>query len=260
LLVYGVGAVLGLSAALPLASSVASRAAPEASEVELTLLVLRLFGHAQKHAMSYAAVPLALQLVLTPWLRLLWLRATDRRDALAGHAAAAALSYAQALIVWAVCGVYALALLLMAAGAWWLTNGWLAFTHDERVMQLSALLAAAPFLLALLLHVPLLCDFANAALACGVATSARSGLRLAWRPSFGKLLLSRAAFGIVSACIFAAALLTPRAFLGFSTLGTLASVLVTQLAALLCILLRSVWFAVLLAASRLPASNPEQTS
>jgi hypothetical protein len=245
LLVYGVGALLALVAVLPLATSVPGRSAPEAPTVELTLVVLRLFGRAQKHWASYGAAPLALQLVLTPWLRLLWLRATDRPDALTVHATAAARGYWRALVVWAVCGVYALALLLMAAGAGWLMNGWLAFTHDARVMQLSALLAATPFLLALLLHAPLVCDLANAAVARD-ALSAHSALRIAWHRSFGKLLLTRAAFGLVSAGVFVAALLTPRALFGFTTLGTLVALVGTQLSALLRTLLRSVWLAALL--------------
>jgi hypothetical protein len=244
LLVHGCKTLCALFVALPLATSVAAPPATEAQPVRALIVALRLFERASETPIRYAGLPLAITLLMAPFWLVVWLRATAVPDHLAAHAQFAAARYRSALAVALFCLLYAALLLLMAAGAGLGVQFLLAPTHDVRIQAGAGLLAAAPFVAALL-HTATWFDLGQAALAQGIATP-RAALRNALTHTTLGLVALRGLFGFAGLVLTAIGLYAPRAIFGLSASGTVATLASMQLLALAACLLRGIWLALLL--------------
>jgi hypothetical protein len=243
LLVHGCKTLCAVFVALPLATSVAAPPASETLAVRTLIVGFCLFGRISETPARYAALPLGITLLTAPFWLVLWLRANVLPDRLERHAQLALARYPPALAVALVCLVYAALLLLMAAGAAFGAHLFLAPTHDARFQTGAGLLAAAPFVAALL-HAATWFDLGQAELAQGTATP-REALRAALSHATLRLVALRAVFGFAGIVLTAIGLYAPRAVFGLSARGTLATLASMQLLALAVCLLRGAWLALL---------------
>jgi hypothetical protein len=244
LVAHGCNTLCALATALPLADSVG--AAPSAlttPKAAALSVAMRLLDQTSDHPFRYLGLPLAVTLLTAPFLLLLWLHASATRAALELHARAAARQYLRACGVRVGCAAYAALLLVAAAGLGYASYRLLAGTHDLRLQTYVGLLAAAPFMLALL-HAASLHDAAHAAL-CQGAGSTRAALRSAFALTTAQLVLTRSVFALGGLFLTLAGSYLPRALFGLSTTGSLASLLAGQVFALLSTLLRGAWLALL---------------
>jgi hypothetical protein len=257
LLVHGCKTLCALFVALPLATSVAAPPATEALPVRALIVALRLVERASETPMRHVGLPLALTLLMTPFWLVLWLRATAVPDRLERHAQFAAARYLPALAVALVCLVYAALLLLMAAAAALVVSILVATAHDLRIQTYEALLAAAPFVAALL-HAATWFDLGQAALAQGAATP-RAALREARSHTTFGLVALRGLFGLAGIVLTAIGLYAPRAMFGLSASGTIATLASMQLLALAVCLLRGAWLALLIERMQRSTDRLERT-
>jgi hypothetical protein len=239
-LIVACNAACALAATLPLAAAVPA-ARGETFGVSLVLAALRLGERAQLRTAALGLLPLGLWLLLTPWLRLSWLRAHLRADTLSEHARYAARRYRGALTVWLAGLGYAALLLLMAALAHCLGVRALASTHDVRWQFVAGACAAGPWLGLWAVHAPCVSDLAYLELAAG--GSVRQALEQGVRGARPTRLCARGGLSLLELALTLAALAVPRLWLGFGVTASVLAFVLTQLSAALSAGLRSLWLA-----------------
>ncbi|MET0388802.1 MAG: hypothetical protein ABW321_22710, partial [Polyangiales bacterium] len=178
LLLHASTSLCALAGAMPLASSIPAGGIVDSPVVGRLYTWVRLYDTGGSHPVRYGALPLLVALLLTPFLRVVWLSALSGEAPLHEHARSASRRYPQALAVWAVCAGYGLGL---CGIAWLIAQGTslaLGFSHDVRLQQCSGGLLALPFVLAALIHAPCVSDLAHVQLARGTP-GARSALTVA---------------------------------------------------------------------------------
>jgi hypothetical protein len=243
LIVHACNVLCALFVSLSLAGGVADPAADESTTVQALVVVLRLVEQASLTPLRYLGVPLASTLLVTPFLALLWLRATTSPERLEQHAQFARVRYARALGLALAWLAYAACLLLIAAGTALALRRLLAASHDERGQAGVMLLACLPFAAALL-HGLSWFDAAQAALAQGAAT-ARVALGTGLVHTTLGVVLLRSGFGLAGLVLTGVGLYAPRALFGLSAQGSIGTLAATQLLALAISLLRGAWLALL---------------
>jgi hypothetical protein len=243
LLVHACQTLCALFLAGPVAAGVMAPSAAETDGVRLVLVLLRLSERAGQLHASNALLPIAIVLLTGPFWRLLWLRASCCRDSLQAHAWFASARYLTALGVGTVCASYALLLLLAAGIAAAAAHRLWAYSHNERTQTIAALLAATPFLIALL-HPLTVVDVAQAAVA-RTQTSCRAALRQGFAECRASRLVLRGLFALGTAALVGVGWYAARSLFGLSPLGSLGTLVATQLLALAAQLLRGLWFALL---------------
>lgn len=241
MLVHATSALCAVSCVLPLAAVPRAGDIHESAPVDALYVLLKLVDAFIAAPRRYLGLPVLLLGLLTPFLRVLWFCALTRRAPLHDHGQHARQRYLPALGVCVMC----LGFQVMLAGAGWLVAHAAAYalelTHDLRLRQCVALLAATPFAVLALLVVPAISDLAHAQLAQDVR-SLRSVLEVALRRIDARTCLVRAACDL--ALVLTVVLsLTQRLWLptGVQAMGV--ALVLSQLQALGQTLLRACWCA-----------------
>jgi len=239
-LVHAIGSVCAWSWALPWAGQVPSGTQPEPAAVGALTTALSLSDAFFRAPLRLAAAPLAFTWLLTPFLRVLWLRAHLLSAPLQEHAQLAARRYPRAL---AVCAV-SIAMQAAACALVGVTGAALAreFASAQGAgWQFVASAVALPFALGALVYGAAFGDAAHAQLA-RVGASLRAAFRGAWND------VGLRAWTMHAACALTVLALVlvpwwPRVWLGSSAGASWLLAGVGQLSALAQTCLRSYWFA-----------------
>jgi hypothetical protein len=226
-------ALCALSAALPLAHSVAEPVEAEPQNVQLLLVIVRLWNSAARAPAQFAALPLLFAFFGGPWLRVFWLSALRQPGVLHEHARAANSCYRPALALGASAAGAGVALLTAGLGLWLFAG----VLHELHWQSALGLMVFVPVLLAGGAYLALIYDTAQLQLVLPDGPRGfRSALRAGARCIDRKLLAARAGYALALALLSLGAL-TPRAW--FDAFG---SALLGQLLLLAQTGLRAVWF------------------
>ncbi len=205
------------------------------------LRLLRLGSVSLPNTTTCLVAALVLWLLAAPLLAMLWLDAMAEPGSSSKHLRMAAARYPAALGVSLCCTAYLALAGTGGVGIGFAVHRALAFTHDTRLQDIAAVLAALP-LATLALHAATLQDTALSALALrapGVRAAMARGLRAA---SAGTLLV-RAGFSAIELLATLALGLLPRVFFGLGPGASVGVLVITQIGALLVTCLRGYWLA-----------------